>query len=134
MWIHKIRNNFHISTFLNNFFTGKCKKNPALCYRAGFPSLFISFRIQHCAEYAGTESRRGYWSCLLQTIADARIRVRNRSEDMNQTYAYPDTTTYLSSECSIPECGSSVYHSLLHVRNHNTSMARTVFPSSFCFI
>lgn len=26
MWIHKIRNNFHISTFLNNFFTGKCKK------------------------------------------------------------------------------------------------------------
>ena len=30
MWIHKIRNNFHISTFLNNFFTGKRKKNPAL--------------------------------------------------------------------------------------------------------
>ena len=43
MWIHKIRNNFHISTFLNNFFTGKCKK--ILLYVIG--QDFITKNLYH---------------------------------------------------------------------------------------
>ena len=41
----------------------KHKKNPALCYRAGFfELLFPTIRIQHCAEYVGKVSHHEYWS------------------------------------------------------------------------
>lgn len=41
MWIYKIRKIFQTSCFLNNFFTVKYKKNPALCYRAGFLNYYF---------------------------------------------------------------------------------------------
>ena len=60
---NKIRKIFQTFCFSNNFFTVKHKKNPALCYRAGFfELLFPTIRIQHCAEYVGKVSHHEYWS------------------------------------------------------------------------
>ena len=55
MWIHKFRKVFQTSAFLNDFFTAKYKKSPALCYKAGLYEVCMTIRIQHYAEYAGME-------------------------------------------------------------------------------
>jgi large subunit ribosomal protein L13 len=41
-----------------------------------------------------------------------------KSEDMNRTYVYQDTTTYLSSEYSVPEYESTACHNQPHVQIH----------------
>lgn len=63
--------------------------------------VFSLIRSPPSSGYAGKESRRGCSAYPLQRESDARSPSRNRSGGKCRTCGYPNTTTCLSSGCSI---------------------------------
>src|SRR5690606_39406505 len=51
------------------------------------------FRIQRCAAFAGTVSRRGYWSFPLRKAPVFQAQAQSQRAEPTRIFLYPDTTT-----------------------------------------
>ena len=82
MWIYKIRNNFHISTFLNNFFKGKrfCDKDGLVIF-GGYNSGKTTMAIHIIRELLETTGQ--YYLSSIRTLSTIYDDLVRKSYDFN---------------------------------------------------